>query len=93
MSSEAEETPTKPLKLVNCISCGANAFIPGELQPLQTTACSKCGAELMMSMMLEHFELNSRIASGGMGTVYRATDTVLQRDVAIKLMQPELADD
>ena len=46
-----------------------------------------------MSMMLEHFELNSRIASGGMGTVYRATDTVLQRDVAIKLMQPELADD
>jgi len=93
VSSEAEETPTKPLKLVNCISCGANAFIPGELQPLQTTACSKCGAELMMSMMLEHFELNSRIASGGMGTVYRATDTVLQRDVAIKLMQPELADD
>ncbi|GIT12836.1 MAG: hypothetical protein CM1200mP34_2420 [Verrucomicrobiales bacterium] len=72
---------------------GANAFIPGELQPLQTTACSKCGAELMMSMMLEHFELNSRIASGGMGTVYRATDTVLQRDVAIKLKQPELADD
>lgn len=93
MSSEAEETPTKPLKLVNCISCGANAFIPGELLPLQTTSCSKCGAELMMPMMLEHFELNSRIAAGGMGTVYRATDTVLQRDVAIKLMQPELADD
>ena len=44
-------------------------------------------------MMLEHFELVSKIASGGMGTVYKATDTVLQRDVAIKLMQPELADD
>ena len=46
-----------------------------------------------MPMMLEHFELVSKIASGGMGTVYKATDTVLQRDVAIKLMQPELADD
>jgi serine/threonine protein kinase len=45
----------------------------------------------MMPMMLEHFELNSRIAAGGMGTVYRATDTVLKRDVAIKLMQQELA--
>ena len=93
MSSEVEETGSKPLKLVNCMSCGGNAFIPGELQPLGTTDCAKCGAELMMPMMLEHFELNSRIAAGGMGTVYRAADTVLKRDVAIKLMQPELADD
>ena len=93
MSSEVEETQSKPLKLVNCMSCGANAFIPGELRPLETTDCTKCGAELMMPMMLEHFELNSRIAAGGMGTVYRATDTVLKRDVAIKLMQQELADD
>jgi len=75
------------------MSCGANAFIPGELRPLETADCTKCGAELMMPMMLEHFELNSRIAAGGMGTVYRATDTVLKRDVAIKLMQQELADD
>jgi len=93
VSSEVEETQSKPLKLVNCMSCGANAFIPGDLQPLQTTTCSKCGEELMMPMMLEHFELNSKIAAGGMGTVYKATDTVLQRDVAIKLMQPELAND
>ena len=93
VSSEVEETPIKPLKLVNCISCGANAFIPGDLRPLEFAACSKCGGELMMPMMLEHFELNSRIAAGGMGTVYRATDTVLKRDVAIKLMQPELAED
>jgi len=78
---------------VNCISCGANAFIPGELQPLETTSCTKCGAELIMPMMLEHFELNSKIAAGGMGTVYRATDTVLKRDVAIKLMKPELVED
>lgn len=93
VSSEVEETPSKPLKLVNCISCGANAFIPGDLRPLEITACSKCGGELMMPMMLEHFELNSRIAAGGMGTVYRATDTVLKRDVAIKLMQSELVED
>ena len=92
MSSEVEETQSKPLKLVNCVSCGANAFIPGELRPLEIADCSKCGGELMMPMMLEHFELNSRIAAGGMGTVYRATDSVLKRDVAIKLMQPELVE-
>ena len=31
----------------------------------------KCDAELMMPMMLEHFELKSKIAAGGMGTVYK----------------------
>ena len=93
VSSEVEETQSKPLKLVNCFNCGANVFIPGELQPLETTGCSKCDAELMMPMMLEHFELKAKVAAGGMGTVYKASDTVLQRDVAIKLMQPELAED
>lgn len=93
VSSEAEETQSKPLKMVACSKCEASVFIPGELQPLGTTDCPKCDAELMMPMMLEHFELKSKIAAGGMGTVYKAADTVLQRDVAIKLMQPELADD
>ena len=93
VSSDVEETPSKQLKLVVCPKCGANVFIPGELQPLEATGCTKCDAELMMPMMLEHFELMAKIAAGGMGTVYKATDTVLQREVAIKLMQPELADD
>jgi serine/threonine-protein kinase len=42
-------------------------------------------------MMLRHFELRAHIGSGGMGKVYRAWDTVLQRMVAIKLMRPEVA--
>jgi serine/threonine protein kinase len=43
--------------------------------------------------MLRQFELRSVVASGGMGTVYRAYDTVLGRMVAVKLMKKELADD
>jgi serine/threonine-protein kinase len=37
--------------------------------------------------------LASRIATGGMGEVWRARDTVLGRDVAIKLLKPEFAGD
>ncbi len=37
--------------------------------------------------------LEGRIAAGGMGEVWRATDTSLGRAVAIKLLRPEVADD
>jgi eukaryotic-like serine/threonine-protein kinase len=47
----------------------------------------------MMPMQLRQFELQSVIASGGMGTVYRAFDTTLGRVVAVKLMRDELAGD
>jgi len=39
------------------------------------------------------YQVVSRIASGGMGEVYRAHDAVLARDVAIKLLHPQLAGD
>ena len=39
------------------------------------------------------YRLEARIGSGGMSTVYRATDGTLQRDVAIKLMHREIATD
>ncbi len=39
------------------------------------------------------YALDSRIATGGMGEVWRATDTVLNRTVAVKLLKAEYADD
>jgi eukaryotic-like serine/threonine-protein kinase len=38
------------------------------------------------------YRLDSRIATGGMGEVWRATDTVLGRQVAVKLLKTEFAD-
>ena len=39
------------------------------------------------------YRLDSRIATGGMGEVWRGTDTVLGRNVAVKLLKTEYADD
>jgi len=41
----------------------------------------------------ERYALESRIATGGMGEVWQANDTVLGRRVAVKLLKTEYADD
>jgi serine/threonine protein kinase len=79
--------------MVSCPGCNAKVFIPGDLPPLGMIPCRKCGANVMMPMRLRQFELRSFIASGGMGTVYRAFDVTLEREVAVKVMKKELAND
>jgi serine/threonine protein kinase len=83
----------KPLKMVKCGWCENTMFIPGDLAPLATEPCSKCGHAVMMPMQLRQFELRSIIGSGGNGNVYRAWDTTLERFVAVKLMKKELTQD
>src|SRR6266699_3313250 len=83
----------KPLKMVTCVQCESKVFIPGDLPPLASVPCSKCGHAIMMPMQLRQFELRSKIASGGQGKVYRAFDTVLERLVAVKIMRNELEAD
>ncbi|MDQ6641125.1 MAG: protein kinase [Actinomycetota bacterium] len=41
----------------------------------------------------DRYEMRSRIATGGMGEVWLAADTVLGREVAVKLLKREYADD
>ena len=93
VSRRPMSTPTKALKMVSCPNCGAKVFIPGSMAPLEKTACTKCNGTIMMPMMLRQFELRSVIASGGMGTVYRSWDTMLGREVAVKLMKQEFVND
>src|SRR5258708_995987 len=91
--TEPEMSDKASLKMVTCGVCETKVFIPGDLAPLATVPCSKCGNPIMMPLMLRQFELRNVIASGGMGTVYRAYDTVLDRLVAVKLMKKELLND
>ena len=42
---------------------------------------------------LGHFTISSPIGAGGIGEVYRATDTKLKPNVAVKVLPPEVASD
>jgi eukaryotic-like serine/threonine-protein kinase len=51
-------------------------------------------ADLLTGRMLDRrYHVRSRIAHGGMATVYLATDTRLEREVALKVMHADLARD
>ena len=53
-------------------------LVPENWQPRQTLALGKWGP----------FRLDAKVGQGSFGEVYRAFDTVLQREVALKLLRP-----
>jgi serine/threonine protein kinase len=76
-----------------CGSCKAKHWLSADLPALEPVACNKCGHPVIVPSTIRNFEIREVVASGGMGTVYRAFDVSLERTVAIKMLKRGLADD
>ncbi len=47
----------------------------------------------MVGTTISHYKILEKIGQGGMGTVYRAQDTTLDREVAIKVLPEQFTQD
>ncbi|MGK0186944.1 MAG: serine/threonine protein kinase [Verrucomicrobiales bacterium] len=58
-------------------------------EPLEKIQCSHCGESMRVRSNFDHFQLIEQIGQGGMSRVFRAHDTLLHRDVALKILSHE----
>ncbi len=79
-----------------CLRCGSKFGSQADYCPhdgTRLTTDQEIPDPLIGTVLLEQFRIDELIGTGGMGTVYRARQTTVGRDVAVKVLRLELARD
>src|SRR5580658_3322373 len=87
-----EEGVAQDALLQPCPNC-ATLLDVGDLEPFAKVHCPICGTGIRARTQLKNFTLVEILGSGGMGAVYKALDTNLNRLVALKVVRKEYSSD
>jgi len=86
-------------------SCGTDSNLRAEVEqllheegeplenPVLSTLKGATSTDLNKGEMLAHYRVETKIGQGGMGVVYKAWDTRLDRRIALKVLRPEQVND
>lgn len=81
----------KRLKIF-CYNCEQKLDL-SDMEPFSKIACPSCASTIIVPRWFDNYLLEEECGEGGMAKVYRGLDLALDREIAIKILNEDIADD